>query len=216
MPSEALSLALAASIYPPALAAIIALGRGVDVRPRVIIFVLAAYCTSFVTGALMLFLFGAAGAGRDHLVKPSAALYAIGGAALIALAVRIQRRPPRAKESSGPSRVDRFLSSRRLVFALGLTLYVVPSPIFAGAVKAIDDAHASTAHELVWLAEMLLVMLWLIELPMLMLIVFPTSALKALEAINGRFARHARVLLVALCAGGGAYLLVVGLVELLS
>jgi hypothetical protein len=57
MPPEAVSLALAASIYPPALAAVIALGRGVEVRLRVVLFVIAAYCTVLVTGALMLFLF---------------------------------------------------------------------------------------------------------------------------------------------------------------
>jgi hypothetical protein len=39
---EAVSLALAASIYPPALAAVIALGRGVEVRLRVVLFVIAA------------------------------------------------------------------------------------------------------------------------------------------------------------------------------
>jgi hypothetical protein len=33
MPSQALALALAASIYPPAVAAVIALGRGAHVRP---------------------------------------------------------------------------------------------------------------------------------------------------------------------------------------
>jgi hypothetical protein len=40
MPPEAVSLALAASIYPPALTAVIALGRGVEVRLRVVLFVI--------------------------------------------------------------------------------------------------------------------------------------------------------------------------------
>jgi hypothetical protein len=39
MPSQTIALALGASIYPPAVAAVIALGRGADVRPRVLSFV---------------------------------------------------------------------------------------------------------------------------------------------------------------------------------
>ena len=41
MPTQALALALAASIYPPAVAAVIALGRGSEVRSRVFAFVFA-------------------------------------------------------------------------------------------------------------------------------------------------------------------------------
>ncbi len=216
MPSEAVSLALAASIYPPALAAIIALGRGSEVRLRVILFVLAAYCTTFVTGALMLLLFGEAGASSNALIKPSAALFAIAGVVLLVLAVRLHRTPRRDRPAESTSRIDRYLASRRLVLALGVVLYVVPSPIFAGAVKAIDDAHASTPQQLAWLAQMLLLMLWLIELPMLVLVVFPEKGLAALVAVNGWFARHGRGLLVGLCGVAGVYLLGVGLVEGLS
>ncbi len=216
MPSEALLLALAASIYPPALAAVIALGRGVEVRLRVILFALAAFCTVLVTGALMLFLFDEAGAVREALVKPTAGLYAIAGGALLGLAVWLRRRTARARAPERASRVDRYLASRRLVAVLAITLYVVPSPIFVGATKAIDDAHAATGQKLLWLVEMMLVMLWLIELPMLLLILFPPRALAALEAVNGWFARHGRKLLVALCAGAGIYLLGVGVLELLG
>lgn len=60
MPPEAISLALAASIYPPALAVVIALGRGAQVRLRVLLLVVAAFLTVLLTGLLMLLLFNEA------------------------------------------------------------------------------------------------------------------------------------------------------------
>jgi hypothetical protein len=217
MPPEAVSLALAASLYPPALAAVIALGHGAEVRLRVVLFVLAAYLTSLVTGSVMLLLFGELSATHAAVLRPSAGLYALAGVALLVLATRLRARPPRPPNAEkGPSRVDRYLGSRRLVALLGIVLYVVPSPIFVGAVKAIADTNASAPLELLYLAEMLLIMLWLIEVPMLMLIAFPVRALATLEAINAWFVRHGRAVAVLACAVLGAYLLVLGAVELVT
>jgi Sap, sulfolipid-1-addressing protein len=215
MPAEAVSLALAASIYPPALAAVIALGRGVEVRLRVVLFVVAAYCTVLVTGALMLFLFAELHVAREQVITPTAALYLAGGCALLVVAVRLRRgrggaRPSRAT----PSRADRYLQSRRLVLALGFVLYVVPSPIFAAAVKTIADAHATSGEQLVYLVQMLLIMLWLIELPMLVLIAFPARGQAALEATNAWFGQHGRALLVLVAGGVGVYLIAVGAAQL--
>jgi hypothetical protein len=215
MPAEAVSLALAASIYPPALAAVIALGRGREVRLRVAIFVLSAYATVLCTGALMLFLFVEVQATHRQLVTPTASLYLAAGCVLLLVAVRLSRpRGEPSRPSAGASRTDRYLQSRRLVLALGVVLYVVPSPIFVGAVKAIADTHAGTTQQLVYLVEILLIMLWLIEVPMLMLIAFPVRAQSALERINGWFAAHGREILVLGSAGLGLYLLGVGALEL--
>ncbi len=215
MPSEAVSLALAASIYPPALAAVIALGRGVEVRLRVVLFVIAAYCTVLVTGALMLFLFDEADVTRQQVITPTAGLYVAAGSALLFVAIRLRRAPrPTAPQGTGGSRVDRYLRSRWLVLVLGVILYVVPSPIFAGAVKAIADTNASAGQELAYLAQMLLIMLWLIELPMLMLIAFPRQGVGALERVNAWFAAHGHSLLVFASGGLGSYLIIVGVVEL--
>ena len=159
MPPEAISLAIAASIYPPALAAVIALGRGVEVRLRVVLFVIAAYCTVLVTGALMLFLFDELEATRKQVVTPTAGLYVAGGAVLLFVAIRLRRAPRRiSRQHTGRSRIDRYLQSRWLVLLLGVVLYVVPSPIFAGAVKAIADTNVSAGQKLAYLGQMLLIM----------------------------------------------------------
>jgi hypothetical protein len=216
MPSEAVSLALAASIYLPALGAVIALGRGAEVRLRVVLFVVAAYLTSLVTGAAMLFLFAELDATRAQIVSPSAALYVVAGTALLLAALRLahRRQDQRSRDPGRPARTDRYLQDRRLVPVLGVLLYVVPSPIFAGAVNVLAGTDASAAQQLVYLAEMLLIMLWIIELPMLMLIAFPTRGLAALESINSWFSARARTLLVLVIGAFGAYLVVVGAIEL--
>ena len=90
MPSEAVSLALAASIYPPALAGVIALGRVSGVRLRVFMFVAAALLTVFVTGALMLLLFQELGATSKQPRTVSSALYIAGGVVLLWLALRLR------------------------------------------------------------------------------------------------------------------------------
>jgi hypothetical protein len=61
---------------------------------------------------------------------------------------------------------------------------------------------------------MLLIMLWLIELPMLMLIAFPRQSVGTLERVNAWFTTHGRRLLVFASGGLGIYLIVVGVVEL--
>jgi Sap, sulfolipid-1-addressing protein len=217
VPFEAITLALAASIYPPAVAAVIALGRGVDVRLRVLLLVSAALLTVFLTGALMLVLFEDLGATSQQQRTGSAALYIVGGAALLSLAVYL--RHPRAaapKQQSGPSKTDRYLQSRRLVLLLGVILYVVPSPIYVGAVKAIANTKASAGQELVYLAVTVLVMLWTIEIPMLLLLAMPRRTSAVLERVNGWFARHGRLVAVVAAAGAGAYLVAVGLIEVLG
>jgi Sap-like sulfolipid-1-addressing protein len=216
VPTEALSLALAASIYPPAVAVVIALGRGADVRLRVFLLVTAALLTVFITGSLMLLLFDELGATSQQQRSISSGLYILGGAALVWLALRLRHPgPAKPKTETGPSKTERYLESRRLVLLLGVILYVVPSPIYVGAVKAIANSNASTAQELAYLAVTVLVMLWMIEIPMLMLLAFPQRASAALESINAWFARNGRLVAIIAAAGAGAYLITVGLIELL-
>ncbi len=217
MPSEAISLALAASIYPPALAAVIALGRGTQVRLRVVLMVLSAYCTVLATGALMLLLFGEVGSSSKPTRTIGSGLYILGGVALVWLAFRVRNHKPDPdkKKESGPSKTDRYLESARLVLVLGVVLYVVPSPIYMGVVKAISDTNASTAQQLLYLVQALLIMLWMIEIPMILLLLFPARGAKILESINAWFARNGRMAAFVVALVAGLYLIGVGLVEIL-
>jgi MFS family permease len=221
VPSQALALALAASIYPPAVAAVIALGRGAEVRSRVFAFVLAAGLVTYAVGALILYALVELGATGSHHLTPGAAVDVALGALLMLLALRLHRRrpdPPAATAAAGgsPSKIERYLESRRLAFVLGIVLYVLPSPIYIGAVKAIADANLSTSGELASLVGVVAVMLWMVELPMLMLLLVPDRAAGKLERINLWFARHGRTLAIAAAAGVGVYLIVKGLHQLIG
>jgi Sap, sulfolipid-1-addressing protein len=213
MPPQAIALALAASIYPPAVAAIIALGRGPQLRSRVAVFVIAALAVTYALGVAMLLFLTEIGASGPLHYTPSASLELALGLALVAIAVHLQRRPEKPPSAS---KIERYLRSRRLAFALGLTLYVLPSPIYIGAVKSVADAKLSTSNELLALALTVGVMLWLIEIPMLMLLVAPDKSGALLERINRWFAGHGRELGVLLCAGAGVYLAAKGLAALIS
>ncbi len=85
---------------------------------------------------------------------------------------------------SGLSKIARYLRSRRLAAVLGFVLYVVPSPIYVGAAKAIADTKLSNASELLGLLAVVAVMLWMIELPMLMLVIIPGRAEHTLDRTN--------------------------------
>jgi MFS family permease len=221
MPSQALALALAASIYPPAVAAVIALGRGVEVRSRVFAFVFAAGLVTYAVGALILYALVELGATGAHHLTPSAAVEVALGVLLMLLALRLHRKRPDPAAASAPadaratpSKIERYLQSRRLAFVLGIVLYVLPSPIYIGAVKAIADANLSTTNELLDLIAVVAVMLWLIELPMLMLLVVPDRAADTLERINLWFARHGRTLAILAALVVGVYLIAKGVVHL--
>jgi hypothetical protein len=221
MPSQALALALAASIYPPAVAAVIALGRGAEVRSRVFAFVLAAGLVTYAVGALILYALVELGATGSHHLTPGAVVDVALGVLLILLALRLHRKRPdptvtAPAASATPSKIERYLESRRLVFVLGIVLYVLPSPIYIGAVKAIADANLSTSGELASLVVVVAVMLWMVELPMLMLLVVPDRAADTLERVNLWFARHGRTLAILAAVAVGVYLIVKGLVQLLS
>ncbi len=266
MPPQALALAFGASIYPPAAAAIIALGRGPQVRSRVFAFVLAALLITYALGVVMLLLLVELGINGPSHYSPSAAVDIAIGVGLLVLAAWLYRKrsrqasateaassgpaselspspasakslsgasssefssgapsteslsvaSPSASSSGAPSKIERYLSSRRLAFVLGLTLYALPSPIYIAAVKTVADASLSTTGELAALAVTVAVMLWLIELPMLMLLVVPERAASVLERLNLWFTRNGRVLAIVASLAAGVYLLVRGLSGLLS
>ncbi len=184
-------------------------------RLRVVLFVVAAFVTVFVTGSLMLLLFEELGATSQQQRSISSGLYIVGGVVLLWLANRLHHPgPPKPKKVSGPSKTERYLESRRLVLLLGLVLYVVPSPIYVGLVKSIADTNTSTSQELAYLVTALLIMLWMIEIPMLLLLAFPRRGSVVLESINNWFARNGRLVAIIAAVACGIYLIGVGLVEL--
>ncbi len=216
MPPQAFALALGASIYPPALAAVIALSRGEHFRSRIFAFVLAAILVTYSIGVVLLLVLVQLGTVDPLQRSPSATVDLVLAAVLVAAAIVLRRKRPKPSEPDRESKIDRYLKSRRLAFALGVALYVLPSPIYVAAVKTIADTQLPTSRQLLTLAAAVVVMLWLVELPMLMLVLAPARATSLLESTNLWFARHGRQLAVVLCLAAAAYLAVKGLVDLLE
>jgi hypothetical protein len=219
MPPEAVPLALACSIYPPAVAAVIALGRGADVRVRVVLLVASAFVTVMIVGTLLLLVLDELQlAGPGHHT-PSAAIDVALGVLLIALAVRLRRRaarPARARPEPESSRTARYLESRPLVLLLGVVLYVVPSPIYLALVNSLADSGSSQETQVAYLALLAVLMLWMIELPMLALLARPVQGAAVLERANAWVRRHGRELATLAAALAGIYLLIEGLAQLLG
>lgn len=218
MLSQALALALAGSIYPPAIAVVIAFGRGEDVRRRVAAFVGTAWLTVFVVGLLLLTVLSDVGVGSHKHKSLGPGVDLACGIALLVIAVWLRRPRPRPQtaKTDTPSRTERYLQSARLAAALGVILYVVPSPIYIGAVAAVAATNDSTSAQVGYLVVLILIMLWLVELPMLALLVNPVAATARLERVNLWFGRHGRDLAVLACVGAGLYLAIKGFVDLVS
>ena len=183
---------------------------------RVAAFVLAAAITTYALGVLLLFVLVDLGVGaREHKSLGPGIDVAL-GVVLIVLAIKLRRQRPQASASRGPSKIDRYLASVRLALLLGVTLYVLPSPIYIGAVTAIAGAKVSTTDQLLDLVAVVAVMLWMIEVPMLLLVAVPARAVATLESINSWFAAHGRTVAVVVSAAAGAYFIIKGLADLLS
>jgi len=218
VPVDAFALALAASIYPPAVAAVIALGRGPQLRSRLLAFTGAAFLVTYASGVLMLFALEELGATTHASLSASAGVEVSLGVLLLALGAFLAHRRPRRETAppapAGPSKIDRYLASRRLAAVLGVTLYILPSPIYVAAVKSIADAELARSSELLALALVVATMLWMVELPVLMLMVMHDRAERALERTNRWFAANGRSVAIVACAAAGAYLIIHGLARL--
>jgi len=214
--SQAVVLALGASVYPPAVAAVIAFGHGEQVRTRVVAFVLAAWLVTYAVGVLLLFVLIDLGVGARDAPSVGPAVQLVVGVLLLGVAVELNRRRATARPSNAPSKLERYLQSTRLAFVLGITLYVVPSPIYIGAVASLTDADDSATRELILLGAVVVVMLWMVELPMLALLVIPARALDTLEGLNRWFGHHGRRIAVIAAAAAGAYLAIQGFVDLVG
>jgi len=215
VPTQAITLALLGSIYPPALAVAIAIAAGEKVRTRLAIFVFAAAATTYLVGIAILELFSSIPVGAGHR-RGNGLLQTAIGVALILLGfylLRGRRKAKVPKPPKGESRVERAMQSVPLLLLLGVSLYALPSPQYVGALKAIADQSVPEARKLLQLLIVVVIMLWMIEVPALALAVFPDQAGRALDRFNEWLARHGRTLLIVIVFIAGAWMITNGLIH---
>ncbi|HUA11401.1 MAG TPA: GAP family protein [Solirubrobacteraceae bacterium] len=211
MPAQAITLALAGSIYPPALAVAVAIAGGPKVRLRLSIFTLVAVLTTYLLGIAILELFAGLHLGTAEHVRGGAVLQALVGVALIGLGVYLQLRKRPVKD--GPSRVERYMASVPLIIVLGVSLYALPSPQYIGAVKAISGQAVPRGQKLVQLLLCVAIMLWMIEVPAALLFALPRHGERALTAFHEWLTLRGRFLVIAICYCAGAWLTVNGVLH---
>lgn len=211
--AQALPLALAASIYPPALVTLVVLLRRDPFRGRALAYLAGAAATTFVAGAVLLVGFGAARVDQHDRHGLSAGVDIGLGLALVALAWWVHSggrgdRPARDTDDADDD-AERGVAG---AFVLGGVMYL-PSVLWISAVKEVAAAGLAFGAAVLTLAVLSTVVVSMTAIPVAAALRWPAPTRAYLHRLNALMSRHGRsaVAIAALLAGVG--LIVKGLVN---
>lgn len=218
---EAIPLALAAAVNPPAILALILLLSGKHPQRLVLGFLAGAATAVIGIGLIGLLALTASGATGGDSRSASAGADLVLGLALVGLSAWAWRRrahpPPEPDGADDPGRLarlsDRAARSVRWAFALGLIMYLF-SPAYFAAVKAIAYSDSSTTGQLLAVLISAACTLLLVEIPAVWLLVRPDGVRATLERIRDWLATHSWTVVAVVAAAAGAWLLLNALADL--
>src|SRR5215470_17981276 len=184
MPVQAIPLALAASLYPLGIAALLLLTEAVRPRPKVLVFLAGAIACTLPLGFAVVFALHGAGLELDSKETARYGLRLAIGVLLMLAALAIARRPPRP--AGEPSRVVRLAreGGLRAVFAAAIVLYVLPSPVYLAALQVVGTTKMSTVAMAVWVVIVVALVLITVEIPVLLYLLAPGWTVPRLQAMN--------------------------------
>ena len=211
---EAVPLALAAAVNPPAILILILLLTGEHPRRLVLGYLAGAAAIIAAISFAVLFLLSASGATSDDSRSASASVDLVLGLVLVGLAVwawRRRRRPPsevQGEPAQGrmAAMSQRASASVRWAFVLGVITYTF-SPLYVAAVKAIADSGSGTGGQLVAVVICAICVLAFIEIPAVVLAVRPDGLKATLQRIEAWLAANSWTLVAVLAAVAGAWLI---------
>ena len=215
--SEALPLALAAAIYPPALLVLLLLTGGPRPRPLVGTYFLGAALVTVSVG-----LVGLAVANGERLTvqrnhQASGVTYIVLGLVLLPLAAWAawRGRHPRPARAAGrlAEWSERATSSRPWAFVLGLLMYL-PSPLYLLAIKAVADSGDASASRVLAVLLCALCVLLFVEVPLVALYVRPAAVAGGLRRVHDWLVRNSWNLAAGLALAGAVYAIVKGITQL--
>ena len=215
MPVQAIPLALAASLYPLGIAALLLLTEAVRPRAKVVVFLAGAIACTLPLGFAVVFALHGAGLELDSKQTARDGLrLAIGGLLMLA-ALAIARRPPRPHGE--PSRVVRLAKEGglRAVFVASIVLYVLPSPVYLAALQEVGTTKLSTVAMAVWTVIVVALVLITVEVPVLLFLRAPEWTVSRLQAVDAWLGRNGHNLLVAVVGLIGLWMFIDGLAGLL-
>jgi len=215
MPVQAIPLALAASLYPLGIAALLLLTEAVRARSKVAVFLAGAVACTLPIGFLVVFALHGIGLDQDSKRSASYGLRLAIGVVLLVAALAIARWSP--KPHNKPSRVIRLTREGGLigVFVAAIALYVLPSPVYLAALEVVGSTKLDTAARAGWVLIVVALVLVTVEVPVLLFLLAPGSTVPRLRALDGWLGRNARTLLAMVLAAIGLWEVIDGVVGLL-
>ena len=215
MPVQAIPLALAASLYPLGIAALLLLTEATRARSKVAVFLAGAVACTLPIGFVVVFALHGIGLDQDSKRSASYGLRLAIGVVLLVAALAIARWSP--KPHNKPSRVIRLISEGGLigVFVAAIALYVLPSPVYLAALEVVGSTKLDTAARAGWVLIVVVLVLITVEVPVLLFVLAPGSTVPRLRALDAWLGRNARTLLAMVLAVIGLWEVIDGLVGLL-
>jgi hypothetical protein len=214
VPTQAIPLALLASLYPFGLAALLLLLTATRPRARAAAFFIGAAALLLGVGFLVVFVLRDAGVNKSSSQSTHYGLQLAIGLVFLLGAVVVAHRPPKPK-SDQPSRVTKAVTGSGLLaaFLVGMAMYT-PSPTYLAALEAVGAAHLSAAEAGIWVVTVVTLVLITIEIPILLYVFAPEWTIPKLKALDTWLSVNTRTLLIGVLAVLGVWEVVAGIVGL--
>jgi hypothetical protein len=206
----AVPLALAACVYPPALAVVAYYLSRESPRRLVFSYYAGAFVMTLSVGVAGILFLGGVNINPKHHHLPSASVDLALGAAMLVLALLIARRKPGPPKTKAPKE---HRSGGGGAVLLGVVMWT-PSLFYLSAMKLISDAGPSAVEAILSAVVLTVCVLLLLELAIALFLRYPEAAVQHIQAFNGWLHRHARTILSWGFALGGAFMVAYGTVRL--
>ena len=223
--AELIPLALAAALYPPILALVVVILARPNPRNLLLAYVVGAMLVSTLAGFGIVAALNAGNVvgGSDHTINPAVDI--AGGVVALFVAwivltdrdrrLRERRAHKKAEKDDGRDPWSRRMvesDSMRMAFLLGIALNL-PGATYIVALKDIAAADLSTATAVLEIVAFNLIMFSIAEIPLVSYTLNPERTREVVNSINDWLGGHSRQIVMALCLGVGAFLLVRGLIH---
>ena len=213
MPTQAIPLALTASLYPIGIAALILLLGSSRAKSVSLLFILGGAACLFTIGILIVLFMEAVDLNQSSQESTHHGLQLAIGVLLLGLAMFVSSRPQRPPGS--PSRVSLLAENPKpfVIFLIGVALYT-PSPTYLTAMDEIGSSRLDTAEMLGWVALCVACVLITVWVPYVCYLVAPGWTVPKLKALDNWLGVHGKQVLVGVLVVLGAYEVTVGLAGL--
>jgi hypothetical protein len=222
--TELIPLAIASAFWPILLVVVIVSLRATHPILLLVSFLAGGLLTTITVGLVVIYaLQGSSLTGSSQSTFDPTVEIAAGALALLAAAVLWRRygvlpEPPAERPADGePGRLERMLDrGAPLAFAAGIVFNILPGVFPLVALKDIAEMDIGFAETVVVLLCFYLIMFAFIEVPLVSYLVAPEWTAQATQRFNAWLDRNTRRVAIGALAGVGVYLVVKGIIGLVT